>query len=186
MEDNKIITLLFERNESAISQMTDTFGTTIKSICKRIGLDNFDTDECVNDTMFSVWNKIPPEKPEYLSSFVYKIARRKAIDRLRKYTAEKRNMKIDTIHSELCECIPYNNTIENDFDEKVLVEIINKWLKSLDESSRKIFICRYFFAEPISQISEKTNFSQSNITTKLHRLRKSLKSELNKEGVLNE
>lgn len=184
MEDNKIITLLFERNESAISQMTDTFGTTIKSICKRIGLDNFDTDECVNDTMFSVWNKIPPEKPEYLSSFVYKIARRKAIDKLRKYTAEKRNMKIDALYSELYECIPDYKTIECDFDEKFLVDTINIWLRTLNELSRTIFISRYFYAQSVSEISEKTGYSQSNITTKLHRLRKELKKELIKKGAV--
>lgn len=186
MEEQKIIALLFARDENAISIMNENFGNSIKVICKNLGLNTSDAEECVNDTFFSVWNKIPPAKPDFLASFVYKIARRKAIDILRKYTASKRNAKIDILYSELDECIPDSSTIEDNFDEKILVETINSWLKTIDDLSKMIFIRRYFYAESISEISKYTGYSKTNITTKLHRLRNELKNVLIKEGVAYE
>lgn len=183
MEDEQIVTLLINRDETALKELNVRFCGLIKSICFNIGLDNGEAEECINDTLFSVWLTVPPQKPQFLISYVSKIARRKAIDFLRHKTAEKRSAEIDSLYSELCECISDKNTIENDFDEKELTVFMNRWLKSLDKNSRIIFVKRYFYSKPIDEISSEINMSYSNVATKLHRLRKKLKSALKKEGI---
>lgn len=83
MEDEKIIELYFERNESAISETAEKYGNYLYKIAFNILSDKEDSEESVNDTYMSVWNTIPPEKPNVFSAFLSKITRYISINRYR-------------------------------------------------------------------------------------------------------
>ena len=57
--------------------------------------------------------------------------------------SEKRGGK-DALLNELTECIPSQTDVQSEYDNKVLAEALNRFLYSLDEEKRNIFIRRYF------------------------------------------
>lgn len=83
MEDEKIIELYFERNESAISETAEKYGNYLYKIAFNILSDNEDSEESVNDTYMSAWNTIPPEKPNIFFAFLSKITRYISLNRYR-------------------------------------------------------------------------------------------------------
>ena len=64
MEDIQIINLYFERNELAIKETSAKYGTFCNYIAMNILGIQEEAEECVNDSYYVVWNKIPPTIPE--------------------------------------------------------------------------------------------------------------------------
>ncbi len=187
MEDEKIIELYFERNESAILETAEKYGNYLYKIAFNILSDNEDSEESVNDTYMSAWNTIPPEKPNVFSAFLSKITRYISLNRYRAGKAEKRGGgEIDAAFEEIEECVPDKSDIYDEIEAKELAEIISEYLKKLPETERKIFVCRYYYLDSLSDISKQFGFSQSKVASMLHRTRKKILSHLEKEGVLGE
>ena len=187
MEDEKIIELYFERNESAISETAEKYGNYLYKIAFNILSDNEDSEESVNDTYMSAWNTIPPEKPNVFSAFLSKITRYISLNRYRAGKAEKRGGgEIDAAFEEIEECVPDKSNIYDEIETKELAEIISDYLKKLPETERKIFVCRYYYLDSLSDISKQFGFSQSKVASMLHRTRKKILSNIEKEGVLGE
>ena len=69
MEDERIIDLYFERDESALSETASKYGAMIRQIAYNIVKNLPDSEECENDTYHVSWNKIPPERPKCLPAF---------------------------------------------------------------------------------------------------------------------
>jgi RNA polymerase sigma-70 factor (ECF subfamily) len=90
MQDKQIIELYFNRDETAIAITTEKYGNYMFKIAFNILGDEEDVNEVLNDTYLSVWNSIPPNNPEIFSSYLVKLVRRKAIDRFRANTRQKR------------------------------------------------------------------------------------------------
>ncbi len=84
MDDSQIVELYLSRDESAISQTSQKYGTKLRRIALNILSDTETSEECENDAYLQTWNLIPPNEPRaYLFAFVGKIVRHLAIDRLR-------------------------------------------------------------------------------------------------------
>ncbi len=64
MDDEKIISLFFDRSEQAISEVDLKYGKVCRKISFNILGDHQDADECVNDAYLGVWNAIPPQHPK--------------------------------------------------------------------------------------------------------------------------
>ncbi|MBQ3531776.1 MAG: sigma-70 family RNA polymerase sigma factor [Oscillospiraceae bacterium] len=187
MEDEKIIELYFERNESAISETAEKYGNYLYKIAFNILSDNEDSEESVNDTYMSAWNTIPPEKPNIFSAFLSKITRYISLNRYRSGKAEERGGgEIDAAFEEIEECVPDKSDIYDEIEAKELAKMISDYLKKLPETERKIFVCRYYYLDSLSDISKQFGFSQSKVASMLHRTRKKILSHLEKEGVLGE
>ena len=60
MEDEKIISLFFQRSEQAIRELADKYGGACHRLSYRIVNDRQDAEECVSDAYLGVWNTVPP------------------------------------------------------------------------------------------------------------------------------
>gem|GEM_PF-4019498 len=58
MEDNRIVDLYWQRDESAISETAVKYGKYLNSISYQILLNAEDAEECVNDTYNDAWQSI--------------------------------------------------------------------------------------------------------------------------------
>ena len=65
-----------------------------------------------------------------------------------------------------------------------LAESIDRFLASLPQTERDLFVCRYWFLAPIAELGGKFGFSQSKTKSALLRTRSKLKAHLEKEGFL--
>jgi RNA polymerase sigma-70 factor (ECF subfamily) len=91
MDDKKIIELFFARAEGAMDALAEKYGKGLFHMCRNLLGDSRDAEECVSDTYLALWNTIPPEKPEPLSAYLYRVGRNRALKKLRDRSAQKRS-----------------------------------------------------------------------------------------------
>ena len=83
MRDAELMELYQNRDERAIEETMRRYRNYLMKIAMQILGDEQDAEECVNDTYHAAWNTVPEKNPEMLSTYLGKIVRTKAIDRLR-------------------------------------------------------------------------------------------------------
>ena len=187
MEDNQIIELFWQRDESAITETGRKYGAYCRTIANNILQNNEDAEECVNDTWLKAWNSIPPARPASLKAYLGKITRNLALDKAAAASAQKRGGGEYTLAlDELAECIADGSDIEQAYEEKELKEYIFKFLRTLPERERNLFVRRYFFVDTVKEIAAKYALTENNVMVILSRTRKQLKSKLMKEGFIDE
>ena len=181
MTDNEIIGLLETRNEKGLSELSKKFKRLIMKLTRGVLNSQTDAEECYNDTLLAVWEQIPPDTPHDLAAYICKIARRKAINRLRYNTAPIRDHDLLT---ELDECLPSAGSVENAAETAELTEALNSWLDTLSEQHKRLFMERYFFAQPIKDAAKASSMSVTAATSALSRMRISLKAYLKERSFL--
>lgn len=184
MKDHEIIDLFFERSEQAITELTAKYGAAIRKVASNILQDPQDVEECANDTYLQVWNRIPPQRPQYLGAYSCRIARNICLNRYHANTAEKRNSYYDAALEELEETIPALNTVESEYDAKELAAYINRFLKELSYDDRYLFVRRYWYADSVSRIAGNMGIQPHAASVRLFRLREKLQAFLQKEGMI--
>lgn len=185
MDDRQIINLFIERSEAAISETAVKYGKYCHSIAYNILYNEEDTEECVNDTYLKAWEVIPPQIPEKLSAFLGKITRNLAITKYRYNNTGKRGSgQVALVLEELSECIPANNSTEQEVSDKLFVKALNSFLEELPAEKRMIFLQRYWYLRPVSDIAREFSVSESKVKMTLLRIRNKLKLVLEKEGII--
>ena len=183
MEDNRIVDLYWSRSENAISETMTKYGKYCYSIAFNILSNEEDAKESVNDTYMSAWNSMPPHRPTVLSTFLGKITRRLSIDKWRTKNAGKRGGgEVALALDELSDCVPARNNVELEVETAELATIINDFLRTIPLVERRVFICRYWYLDPIPSICQQFGFTDSKIKSMLYRTRKKLLIYLKKEG----
>ena len=185
MEDNQIINLYFDRSEQAIKETATKYGGYCYSIAYNILTNQEDAEESVSDTYLSAWNSMPPRRPPILAAFLGKITRNISIDRWRKYRAFKRGEgQIEVALEELRECVSGTESAEDAAIRKEVLASLNRFLETLKDTERSVFLCRYWYLDSTEEIAEKSGFSVSKVKSMLFRIRKRLHTQLVKEGLV--
>lgn len=183
MEDIQIVELYWQRNEQAIAETSNKYGAFCHSIAKNILSIEEDAEECVNDTYHRAWNAIPPQRPVKFRAWLGKIVRNVALDLWNKNHTHKRYSGLTAMLSELEDCIPAPKTVEREIEEKELTEIIDRWLRSIDRNDQILFVRRYWNGIALNELAKEQNVSPGKLAQRMYRLRISLKSVLEEEGV---
>ena len=183
MEDEAIIRLYWDRDETAISETDRKYGPYLTRIARNVLDDVEDSRECVNDTYYAAWETIPPQLPRILSAYLAKLTRRIAIDCFRKRTRIKRGGGEYVVSlSELEGTFSAGNTTEESIEGAALSAAINVFLRKLEPQARTAFIGRYYFMDPLTEVARYCGMSESKAKSMLHRTRQKLKIYLEKEG----
>lgn len=184
MTDHEIIDLFFERSEQAISELIIKYGATIRKVVSNILRNAQDIEECTNDTYLQLWNSIPPNRPTYLGAYSCRIARNISLNRYRSNIAAKRNSYYDAALDELEQNVPALGTVESEYEMQELVVYLNRFLQSLWQDDRYLFMRRYWYGDAVSQIAKEMGISPHTASVRLFRIRKKLQKYLQKEGMI--
>lgn len=184
MEDTEILELYFARSEQAIAETDRKFGSYCYTIAYNILSNREDSEESVSDTYLAAWNAIPPRRPNLFRAFLGKLTRHISIDRWRKYSAQKRGGGEMPLALEELEDCAGGGDAESALAEKELTRLLNAFLAGLPETERNVFLCRYWYLDSIQTISQRAGFTQSKVTSMLHRTRGKLRKKLGEEGYL--
>lgn len=178
--DQSIIDGLFARRESAISEMSQTYGGYCRTVADNILNSREDAEECLNDTWLRAWNTIPPARPDSLRAYLGRIVRNLAISRYREHTSQKRGGSTYALAlDELAECAqPSDDNVESESERRELVNCINRFLQNQTAARRDMFVERYFYCDPVKDIALHHGASEARVKTTLFRMRKQLKEEL--------
>lgn len=178
MDDAAILDLFFTRSESAIVELDAKYGPLFHTLAYNILSSDRDAEECVNDAYLGAWNAIPPERPERLSAYICRIVRNQALTRRRQERAAKRGGNYAVALSELSECLAAPGRVTDELDAKELSLALERFLDTLSEENRVVFLRRYWFSDSCSKISERVGISEKAVRARLTRLRKQLKKYL--------
>ena len=97
--------------------------------------------------------------------------------------AKKRSVNAAVSLSELDGCVPQNAVEDDVVNGQILKKCIEDFILDISPQNRYIFLRRYFFFDPVSEIAENLQLSESAVKSSLLRSRKKLKAILEKEGV---
>ena len=185
LDDAGIVELYLLRDEEAIGQTSAKYGSRLRALSHGIVLDRETAEECESDTYLEAWNSIPPHEPRsYLYAFLARITRHISLNCCRDRSRLKRSAYIVELSREMEECIPAPDDLDCRVDDLVLGEVINGFLRSLDQEKRNIFIRRYWYLDTIADISKRFAVSESKAKATLFRCRRELRLRLEKEGYI--
>ncbi len=178
MEDTKLIRFYFIKNELNIKQIVNDYSkyvfTIVKNMTKNL-LSDEDIEEIISDVFLAVWKnqkklkRDMPLKP-YLSVVTRNIVK----------NALKSNKNLFNL-LELQEDIKANFDVNFILELQEETKIISNELDKMKDDS-KIFIMFYYYGKKVKEISKELGYTQFNVNTKLHRIRKRIKKALEERG----
>ena len=183
INDLELIRLYRNGTDSAITESERRYGAYCLKIALNVLGDAEDARECVNDVWLKAWNGIPTDAPSNLQAYFGKLTRELAIDRWRRAHSEKRGGgEVALCLDELSECVPAKSDVEAIVEQKELARMLRRFLATLEETPRRVFVCRYWYFDTVREIAARFGFSRSKTTSMLHRTRKQLKTFLKECG----
>lgn len=183
MDDHEIVELYLLRDEAAIRQTAEKFGSRLRALAYGIVCDRQTAEECENDTYWEAWRSIPPHAPRsYLYAFLARITHHISLNCCRDRDRLKRGAFLTELSAEMEQCIPAPDDVECCMDDLALRGAINGFLRTLDEEKRNLFVRRYWHLDSIASISKRFAMSESKVKTTLFRCRSRLRAYLEKEG----
>ena len=175
MKTNKKISDYYLNNEFDLRQLIIDFEPYIKAIINNIVSNNLsfeDKEEILSDVFLIIW-----KNKDYniiaLDSYLAEITRILIKEKLRKRKVLSSN--IDDF-----EFIAENN-IDLLIEQRQLIETVEKNFKNLNDLDLQILTLFYYLDKPIKDIAKELNISSINVKTRLSRIRKKFRDELNKE-----
>ena len=185
MEDSQIVSLYLSREEIAIHATAEKYGVQLRRIAQNLLEDPQAAEECENDTYLAAWNSIPPHAPHnYLFPYLARIIRHIALDRCRERNRQKRSGQLIALTQEMEQCIPSPHSPEQAVDAQLLGAAISRFLRTIAEEPRNIFLRRYWYLDSVSDIADRFSISESKVKVSLFRTRNKLKQYLKKEDYL--
>ena len=182
MDDNRIIELLFRRDDTALKEIAAKYARLYQGVIRGVLSDDSDIEECGNDLLMAVWDTVPPQHPVSLPAYLCRIARRIGIDRLRYNTRQMRHSEYTVTLSELGDCLPAQ-TENAPEDNDAIRQVLSAFVRGLEPESRVLFLRRYVYLESVTELAERFDTTENRVSVKLYRARKKLKTLLEKEGI---
>ncbi len=184
MEDEAILRLYVQRQDAAIAETDAKYGRLCFRVADHILSNGQDAEECVNDTWLHAWNAIPPVWPKKLSVWLTRVTRNLAISTLRRRHAQKRGADLNAlVLDELAECIPGESDPQRELERRELAAHLNRFLATLRQEERDIFVARYYFSTPVAELAARTGWTTGKINSMLQRLRRRLQAYLEEEQI---
>ena len=178
MKDLKQLEYYYKNNEFDMDRIIEDFTPYITTIINN-GTNNAvsfeDKEEIFSDTFFILWkNRNRLNINVSLNSYLAGITRNLIKEKYRKL---KIVYDIDDFEN-----VSLNNINMYENDRELIFDIEQK-IKGLKDIDIEIVNLFYYSAISIKDIAKRLNISELNVKTRLHRIRKKIKNELNHGGI---
>ena len=184
MNDQAIVQKFWDRDEDAISETKKQYEAYCLYIANNVLQNAQDAEECLNDALYAAWKSIPPHRPENLKTYLGKLIREIAVNRWRANKRRKRiPSEITQSLDEIAEMVSGGDFAEG-LEQAELSREISRFLSSVDETKRNVFIRRYWYYDPIESICQRYGFGKSKVLMMLKRTRDDLARHLKEEGYI--
>ena len=136
-----------------------------------------DIEEIASDVFLAIWqNREKLDVTKEIKPYIAGITKNLILKKKRTITNQNLNIEI------LEKSIQDNIDVYNKTEEHEKTTIIMEELKKMKEEDRKIFTSYYYYSKKIKDISRELSISEIKVKSRLSRIRKKLKKELEKRG----
>lgn len=157
-------------NKPAFEKMVAGNKGIVYRICNSFCSEKEDKDDLAQEILYNLWKSYATYTPDHkLSTWVYRVAMNVAISFYRK---EKRALHFSPYSEELMKFETDNTSGENDENVKMLYQFIQE-LKEVEKS----VLILYLDDKSHREISEIVGISESNVGTKINRIKEQLKQK---------
>lgn len=178
MEDEKIVALYWARDPDAIRHTAEKYGGLCGRIAGSLLGDARDAEECVSDTYQRTWDSVPPSRPVQLAAYLGRIVRNLCLSRYRAGRAQKRYGGMEQMLEELEECLPGRESVEQELEAKELSAFLDRWLGTLGNEDRALFVRRYWYGDSVSALAKERGKTVNQVSLRLYRMRQGLREQL--------
>ncbi|MBO4322743.1 MAG: sigma-70 family RNA polymerase sigma factor [Clostridia bacterium] len=182
MDDTGITDLLFERSEQGLREIEKIYGARMRGLAVRICGSLSDADEIVNDCLKAVWDSVPPERPDPLSTYLLRIVRNLSCKRVRERNAGKRSGILLPI-DELAEELPSPEDGAALSDSAEIARAIDEFLEGCSETDRLLFVRRFWYSDSVKELASESGLSRAAVSDRLSRMKKGLADMLARRGI---
>ncbi|MCK5699507.1 MAG: RNA polymerase sigma factor, partial [Cyclobacteriaceae bacterium] len=138
-----------------------------------------DRKDIIQEIIIQIWKSFEKYSPNYkYSTWIYKIALNVAISHYRK--EKKRNAFFTNINGDFIN-ISENHSEEDDLEENL--EVLQTFISELDKLN-KALILLYLESYSYKEISEVLGISETNVATKINRIKKRLKAQFENQVII--
>ena len=172
-----------ENNELNIEKIINEYSGYVYKIIENMAiqyLSKEDVEEIISDTFFILWkNREKLDDKKILSSYIAGITRNLVREKTRV-------ININSDISDFENSIHELEKVDMIFEQREEISAVEKIVNSMKEQDIKIFKLYYYSSMKIKEISQILNLSEFNIKSRLYRIRKKIKKELEKGGYSDE
>ena len=189
MEDKQLAELYRAHDERAQAEGNAAYGRACNRIALNVLENTHEAEVCTEEALQLAADTFPSRDPVKPAAFLYKVTRSLSLDRYKLHqTAKRGNSLFILALDELDACIPAGSTgFASGFDDEIearrVGECINRFLRRQAPETRDLFICRYFYADSIGDITDRFGLNERQVRAILSRTRKKLRKFLESEGI---
>ena len=178
MRNKKIREYIFEGKLDITNIMKDFAGYVFIIIKNsKYNFNNEDIEEIASDVFLVIWqNQKKLDINKEIKPYIAGITKNLILKKQR--TITNQNLDIEILEKSIQD----NTDVHNKTEENEKTRIIMEELKNMKEEDRKIFTSYYYSSKKIKDISRKLGISEIKVKSRLSRIRKKLKKELEKRG----
>ena len=177
MKEEKLIQRLKDRDESALEELLRRFGPLMRYIIAPILPGEQDREECISETVLTVWEKIQsydPEKGKW-TTWLTAVTRNGALNKARKLRRGETQELTPDIPSP--DPTPEEQVIQKE-REAALVEALGY----LGDRERMLFYRKYYYRQSTAQIAAELGMTERSVEGRLYRIKRKLRKRLGGDG----
>ncbi len=138
-----------------------------------------DIEEIIADTFFVLWkNYKKMDLDDKISNYLIGVSKNILFNKLRKNKTKYNSLNLEDYK----DIAKTKDDVEKLYEGQDKMRFIENIVDNMDKESKEIFILFYYEQRKIKEISKILGVSEAKVKTRLHRIRKRIKKELEKGG----
>jgi RNA polymerase sigma-70 factor (ECF subfamily) len=168
LPDESLLVQIAQRNTHALAALYDRHAQTVYNLIVRIVRDQASADELLQDTFWQVWQKAGDYQMGNAVAWLYRIARNKSLDWLRRQ--KSRPQPLMSLDESLAETShpPSSSSVEQTVTQSWQQERIQQALAGLPLEQRQCLELAFFEGMSQRQIADFTQTPLGTVKTRIH------------------
>jgi len=178
LPDVELMEAVLHRDPDAMAAIYKRYESMLRSVISRILQDGDETDDVLQDVFIQLWNRADRFLAEKgLQGFLVTVARRRAVDRLRRRLAYRRATdRLETeMMAEFSDEMQRSQVKPTTFD---LSELLSTMILLLPEAQQEVVQLTFFNGLSQRQIAEQKSIALGTVKTRLQLAQKKLLNQL--------
>ena len=157
------------REGDALESIYKRYGPLLRTVILGVIRDESDVEDVLHDVLLQLWQQGDRYNPNEkgLRGFLVTLARRRALDRLRRRAAYRRateSLKTDADNPLTCE----TSNMSSEVEVQDLSQLLNSVIQELPEAQKEVVNLAFFKGMSQREIAAKRRIALGTVKTRLH------------------